>query len=231
MLLSGQRGNELVVDTIYNMSNSTTSQRGVGIAIVASAFQADETGLTPVPRSKDKRKGKISNCAFCKKEFVSYFSHGKWIEHCGRSCTNKNRTFVKVRKNAKRIRSYCECGSPISGYKSKFCKDCYQEKLKKNLVEKGNTISVGDVLKKTEKYKSLHRYQPIRNDAIRILKISGLKEECKVCGYSTHVEVCHIKGIADFTKESLLSEVNDLSNLVYLCPNHHWELDNGIIKL
>jgi predicted restriction endonuclease len=28
-----------------------------------------------------------------------------------------------------------------------------------------------------------------------------------------------------------LSEVNDLSNLVYLCPNHHWELDNGIIKL
>ena len=34
------------------MSNSTTDNRGVGIAIVASAFQADETGLTPVPRSK-----------------------------------------------------------------------------------------------------------------------------------------------------------------------------------
>lgn len=221
----------VVEDTIYNMDDFAAAQSGVGIAIVALDFQSNETGLTPVPRSKDRRIGKISNCAFCEKEFISYFSHGNWTKHCGRSCTNKNRTYVKVRKNAKRIRSYCECGSILSGYKSKLCIGCYQEKLKKDLVKKGNLTSIEDVLKKTEKYRSMHRYQPIRNDAIRILKAFGLKEECKICGYSAHVEVCHIKGIADFTKDSLLSEVNGLSNLVYLCPNHHWELDNGVIKL
>lgn len=221
-----------MVDTIYNMSNTTTSQCEVGIATDALDFQSNETGLTPVPRSKENRKNKSANCAYCNKEFTSYFSHGKWILHCSRSCTNKNRTFVKVRKNVKRIRAYCsDCNIPISGYKSKQCKSCYEQNRKKIFLEKGNSISVNDVLSKTKNYKSLHRYQPIRNDAGKLIKLAGVSQECKVCGYSKHVEVCHVKGISEFDKDSLLSEVNHLTNLVYLCPNHHWELDNGILKL
>lgn len=55
--------------------------------------------------------------------------------------------------------------------------------------------------------------------------------KCSNCGYDKHVEVCHIKSISSFNNESKISEINDISNLILLCPNCHWELDNGILKL
>lgn len=51
--------------------------------------------------------------------------------------------------------------------------------------------------------------------------------ECFICGYNIHVEICHIKPIKEFTMDSLILEVNSPNNLVALCPNHHWEVDNG----
>jgi predicted HNH restriction endonuclease len=44
------------------------------------------------------------------------------------------------------------------------------------------------------------------------------------------VEICHIKGIAEFSQNSLISEVNALSNLVALCKNHHWEHHHGYLR-
>jgi len=40
-----------------------------------------------------------------------------------------------------------------------------------------------------------------------------------------------LKAIADFTSTQLVSEVNALTNLAYLCPNHHKELDRGMLPL
>ena len=55
--------------------------------------------------------------------------------------------------------------------------------------------------------------------------------KCAVCGYKTYVEVCHIKPIKEFEKTAKIKEINSKDNLVYLCPNHHKELDLGLIKL
>ena len=54
----------------------------------------------------------------------------------------------------------------------------------------------------------------------------GLMGKCSRCPYSKHVEVAHIKAIASFSEDTLLSVVNHPDNLVVLCPNCHWELDN-----
>jgi HNH endonuclease len=54
---------------------------------------------------------------------------------------------------------------------------------------------------------------------------------CNVCGYDIHVEIAHIKAIKDFSEESTIREINDASNLVALCRNHHWEFDNGHLTL
>ena len=70
----------------------------------------------------------------------------------------------------------------------------------------------------------------IRNNSRIIFQKTG-KMECSVCGYTHHVDVCHIKPVAAFAEEAQLSEVNALSNLVALCPNHHWELDHGVLML
>lgn len=49
---------------------------------------------------------------------------------------------------------------------------------------------------------------------------------CNVCGYDKHYEVCHIKSIASFKSNTSVSIINDLTNLIALCPNCHWEHDN-----
>lgn len=73
---------------------------------------------------------------------------------------------------------------------------------------------------------SRHRYQNVRNHAHRVVDLLDRKRECSVCGYSKYVELCHIKGISTYDSSTKLSIVNHPDNLIYLCPNHHWELDN-----
>ena len=56
--------------------------------------------------------------------------------------------------------------------------------------------------------------------------MSTLPQICMKCGYDKHVEVCHIKPIRQFSEDTLLSVINDKTNLLLLCPNCHWEYDN-----
>lgn len=57
------------------------------------------------------------------------------------------------------------------------------------------------------------------------------KLPCQFCGYSTHVELAHIKAVSSFASSTTLEEVNHPSNVLVLCPNHHWEFDSGILSL
>lgn len=52
-----------------------------------------------------------------------------------------------------------------------------------------------------------------------------------LCNYDKHYEVCHIKDIKDFNGEETIYEVNNKTNLIHLCPNHHWEFDHNQIDL
>lgn len=54
---------------------------------------------------------------------------------------------------------------------------------------------------------------------------------CKICGYDKHIEICHIIAVSKFNDDALIRDINASTNLVGLCPNHHWEFDNGLIKL
>jgi hypothetical protein len=69
--------------------------------------------------------------------------------------------------------------------------------------------------------------------ARRALLASAREKKCEVCGYDKHVEACHVRALALFAEDALVREVNDLSNLKWLCRNHHWEHDHalGITKL
>ena len=76
-----------------------------------------------------------------------------------------------------------------------------------------------------------HKYQLIRHHARMVTKYHELDRKCHVCGYKTHTQICHKKQINSFNKNTKLKEVNDINNLVILCPNHHWELDHGVLAL
>jgi hypothetical protein len=76
-------------------------------------------------------------------------------------------------------------------------------------------------------YKSIHKYEKIRQHAKRYAKQNKwIKDECEKCGYNKHVELCHISSIASFPNSALLLEINGQGNIIFLCPNCHWELDN-----
>lgn len=54
---------------------------------------------------------------------------------------------------------------------------------------------------------------------------------CQNCGYDKHTQLCHIKPVSSFGVDTPLGEIHHPSNLVSLCPNCHWEFDNGLLKL
>ena len=54
---------------------------------------------------------------------------------------------------------------------------------------------------------------------------------CQVCNYEKHVELAHLRGVADFDKKTLLKEVNHKDNILVLCRNCHWEYDAGMLDL
>lgn len=142
-----------------------------------------------------------------------------------------------------------DCGVEINLKKSnnkfrvkKFCKDC---------LRKSKIISLSKMRQKTEVdskvivffenqqisklYQNGKNWQSvnstIRKHARKIFLLSDRPKCCQVCGYTNHIEVCHIKRVSSFSKETTINEINELNNLVGLCPNHHWELDNGLLKL
>lgn len=138
---------------------------------------------------------------------------------CSRSCAAK--TTNKIPKRKKQI-NYCSlCGKETGFFRRKFCTNCNP------MNRDWDSITYGDAIK-ARKYQKNSR---IRNLSRRIYKLSGKPECCMVCGYDKHFEVCHIKAISSFPKTATVGEINNINNLIALCPNHHWELDHGNLIL
>lgn len=39
--------------------------------------------------------------------------------------------------------------------------------------------------------------------------------------YDKHIEIAHIKSVAEFDDSVTIAEINSIDNLIALCPNHH----------
>lgn len=77
----------------------------------------------------------------------------------------------------------------------------------------------GDLFSKRANYQSART--AIRKDAQKTFDESEKKYVCIVCKYDKHCEIAHLKGVAEFSDDILVSEINHVDNLVALCPNHH----------
>ena len=98
------------------------------------------------------------------------------------------------------------------------CTDC------KNKV-KDRTLF--DISRRKDPYTS--RFAGVRTNEKIVAR--HLEQSCYICGYKKHVEVCHIKPVSEFDLDSKIPDVNDISNLIMLCHNHHLEFDNGALFL
>lgn len=150
---------------------------------------------------------------------------------CDSSCAAKynNRKYPKRHTLHK---EECPICGGFKNLRSYLCRAC-SIKAKQNVQDKelGFYIGYGE-----ERLKYItSKCQSIRKDAKRVLTED--KEREKVCAYCKNhefddiLEVHHLKPISSFDEHTKIKEINDKSNLVWLCPNHHAMLEKGLISL
>ena len=154
-------------------------------------------------------------CLFCSTEFEPKTKNQKY---CNPNCQNKD----NQRKFQNKHKSKCQCGKSI-GYGFIKCPSCASDSRKDRRVK--NDITLYQLKRNIPSPRLFHHY--IRSHARRLMKHA---KKC-VCGYSKHIEICHIKAISKFSRQSKIKEINALDNLVALCPNCHWEFDHGLLKI
>lgn len=172
-------------------------------------FCSSECALKGYQNSK-RGTGKTYACLNC-----NTISRNK--KYCSQKCSA-----ISTNKNRKKKTYYCKkCNDILSiGYTGRTtCNSCKNKRSYRTLKEL------------RQKYDTNDYHSIIRADARSIYKKSKNPYVCYNCNYSVHVQICHIKPIADFEENDTIIVINDISNLVALCPNCHWEFDNGYLKL
>ena len=119
---------------------------------------------------------------------------------------------------------YCKCGN-IKGIgskqsKKKYCEECATNPKINKIYADWNSVTISELRAKSKNINQFH-------SRIRSLARSSKKlTSCIKCGYSKHVEVCHIISVKDFDQNKTIAQLNNESNLICLCPNCHWEFDH-----
>lgn len=144
--------------------------------------------------------------------------------YCSKSCANTRNNKLYPKRDLQGICFLCGGRSKSIDRK---CKDC-KEKTKIDL--------------KNLKLSEMDNYYPKTNRIIG-WKNSKIRDFCRTwnsefadkpcynCGYNKHVELAHIKPISEFSQDSTIGEINHQNNIKQLCPNCHWEFDNGFLIL
>lgn len=146
-------------------------------------------------------------CKYCNKIFKSRVGN-KEKTFCSIQCSNTYRSQNKIKKE-RLLKRKIE-----NTYKNSFI----ENKTKKQLFS----------LRKT--WQSAR--SGIRKHAQNIYFKNYNKEyKCVVCGYNKYIEVCHKKSVSSFGDDTLIKDINNIDNLIGLCPNCHWEFDNNLLKI
>ena len=180
---------------------------------------------------------KCENCGKEKKILKGDYNKSETKKFfCNHSCSaeynNKNRvleTDIIWEYNGKTKKGYNKC--PICGelkfYTSKLCRKCSNKE--KSLIKKRTLGSYID-----GKQYLTSKCGEIRKDARKTLEKFKVEKVCAYCKnheFDDILEAHHVKGILEFDSKTTINEINSISNLVWLCPNHHIMLEKGLIKL
>lgn len=139
---------------------------------------------------------------------------------CSRTCSNK---FYPRRKKEFHQCKRCKRQFPGKGN----CPECKTTIISNREAFRKTTL--GQLAEQCSS-KGIHKswwYSEVRTDARKQSNFT----ECSVCDYTLHIETCHVKAISSYPPEATIEEINVVTNLIGLCPNHHWEFDNGYLTI
>ena len=177
-----------------------------------------------------QKAAKVSNDKSRERALKNYYENPKFCKQCGKVIEVKEHEMCsEVRK-----KTYCD-RSCSATYNNKVRERNLKNKKNKVVKEKKPTFGYLEGVTKKEFFDLKGVYYKfravIRRHAHYIYHQNNGEKKCKVCGYKNHVEVCHIKSVSSFGNNDLITDINSFNNLIGLCPNHHWEFDNGIINI
>lgn len=151
---------------------------------------------------------------------------------CSQSCStiHRNKTIKRKSKNETSICLKCNAivyNKRLSSggyYKRSYCDKCCRYSKRSSIT----SLTKKELFTKRKNWQSAR--SSVQRNAREVFLKSNLPKKCKICNYDHHIEISHIRSVSDFPDDVLISTINDISNLIALCPNHHWEYDNGILK-
>lgn len=169
----------------------------------------------------------VSYCGHCARTMkYDRTKHGQKRKFCSKSCAAAHNNRQTPKRQLKL--TFCkECGCQIERENTKdrrtlcvFCNPSFRWMYSSiaELRSEGNANHNS-------------RLPHIRGHARQLYISAGRPLACQICGYDVHVEICHVKPVSSFGENAIVADVNSQENLVALCRNHHWELDNGILEL
>lgn len=185
---------------------------GLSQRVPAAPMTCDECGIAFTRRSSANKPSKSG------------------LRFCSRACGIVNRGRQRKLTNAEipkapQSRTCSDCGAKLSQpgrQTTGLCSSCVKKKV--------SGYTKGMLFETRKNWQSAR--SSIQTMARRAFLRANPQPSCGAlvngtpCGYSKHVEVAHRKDVASFPDTALISEINDISNLVGLCPTHHWEFDH-----
>jgi len=207
---------------------------------------------------KQSKAAKITlTCSVCSKEFERLLCQhnnrknkckGEYRPVCSQQCLNsqlrkKNimTTLIceECKKSFERNQIQIDYNKKYKKYERAFCshrcftifKNKNQEKTEKTEPQikypMYQSVTKGDLFASSKNYDAARC--SIQSHARKITKNNSKFKSCQICGYDKHCQVCHIKSVASFDNDALITDINAITNLMALCPNHHWEYDHNLL--
>lgn len=168
---------------------------------------------------------------------------------CNRSCAVAHNNSVVLKDRMKSIAESCSEEDFIAAYNSSdnyvqlgtaigytFVNSGVSKRLKARIAQLGldeyescirnpiDRLTKGELMQSRPNWQSWR--SSIQKGARSVYRNSSKPKRCVVCGYDKTYEVAHIKSVSDFDEDTMISDINNVDNLVALCPNHHWEFDH-----
>ena len=198
----------------------------VSLAKSLQALEAGKKGRAAkvglVLKRREDYNSSPNHCLYCDAPILvslndlrpRIFKETKDKKFCNQSCGAKHNNKIHPKRKSKG-KTCLKCGDGHENRYGRLCSTCRNAPF----------VSILGFRTKRESI-----VQNIRTHA-RFILFRIKPRKCEVCGYDVRVDCCHIKPIKSFSESALLSEINEEKNLIALCPNHHVELDLGILKL
>lgn len=159
-------------------------------------------------------------CRYCPNPVVS--RHKDQV-FCSLSCSTAYANKHGLKRVAKTF-PCAGCGKDMGRARSERCLEC-------RTAFQDEKVGAQTLQELRSSYSISQYHAKIRGYSRAAYSRSGRSMVCQACGYDVHVDVCHIEELKSFPPTATIAEVNAIDNLVALCRNHHWELDNGYLRL